>query len=360
MEMAEWGKNSGMVRYIYSLPDQIEYGLKQSYAAVHDPDRQIDKVLIIGMGGSAIGGEMIRCCAMESCPVPVMVVRDYRIPAYVDRNTLVIAVSYSGNTEETLTAYTTAVKRGARVAAVTTGGKLHAFCHRNGVPCFLVPGGLPPRAANGFLLSAIACILDDMGFLCGMRTDLAETVGILREMREELIPSFDLFHNRAFQIARALQGNLPVIWSSGIAAEVAGMRWKGQINENGKAPAYHNCFPELDHNEIAGFVKPDTVLEQMTIVVLEDGTESEQIKKRIKATLDIIGHRVKSVCQVQASGKSRMARLYSLCYLGDFVSYYLACLYGVEPEPVEAIERLKAQLDGDEARDRLLVVSAAR
>lgn len=342
--MAEELKPELMFEFLYQLPEQFVDCLKMEFPWVTSTRKDYRNIVVTGLGGSAIGGDILRSYSLSRLAVPLLVNRDYLLPQFVDRDTLVLAVSYSGNTEETLSAYTEARDKGAQVIAVTTGGKLAEMAREDGYPLVGIPGGLVPRAATGYLFAPLALIMEQLGLLPGVAAELKETVEVLRARRDKLEPGREAPDNEARVIASRLVNSIPVIWGSSSTTEVAAMRWKGQINENAKSPAYFNLFPELNHNEIVGFEAPEELLGKLALVVLRDEADHERVKKRIAITKGIIGDRVNSVTEVYATGASFLARLYSLIYVGDYASVYLALEYGINPTPVKVIDYLKAKM----------------
>ncbi len=329
-----------MLKHIWELPSQLQYCLEQdmeTFGVING----VKNVVVTGMGGSAIGGDVLRCCMERVSTVPVMVNRDYRLPSFVGRDSLVMAVSYSGNTEETLESFEDGCGRGAKMVAVTTGGELETMAKDRGVPLVKIPSGLPPRAALGYLFAPMALLIEKWGLARGFTPGIRETIDLLREMREELSSEDE---NLARNLARELKDRIPVIWTAGSFLEVTGIRWKGQINENAKAPAYCNRFPELNHNEFTGFEGPVELTKKIRVVVLTDRDLSQRMINRIRSTVDILRDRVDGFSTVTARGESDVARLFSLMYVGDFTSVYLAASYGVDPVPVTLIEELKSRL----------------
>ncbi len=304
----------------------------------------ISNIVVTGLGGSAIGGDLLRVYAAGRISVPVVVNRDYVLPEFVAPDTLVFAVSYSGNTEETLSAYGEARAKGASVIAVTTGGKLGEAALRDGVPVIKIPGGIAPRAATGFLFLPTLRVLQKLGVLPGKVDEITEMIELLKNLRKKLDPETPAEENPAKQIARKLHRRIPVIWGSAGTTEVVAQRWKGQINENAKAPAYWNVLPELNHNEIVGFQFPLEILNQVHVIILRDEHDHSRVHKRIEITKDIIKDVADGYTEVWASGNGALARLYSLIYTGDYASVYLAALYGVDPGPVRVIDHLKKEL----------------
>jgi glucose/mannose-6-phosphate isomerase len=304
----------------------------------------VSNVVVTGLGGSAIGGDLLRVYCSGRCSVPVVVNRDYMMPEFVGKDTLVFAVSYSGNTEETLSAYQDARQRGAAIIVLTTGGKLKEMADRDGFTVIPVPGGISPRSASGFLFIPTLRIMEKLGFLSGIEDEVKMLVEHLKILYENLRPEVPVDKNSAKQMALKLYNKIPVIWGSSGTTEVVAQRWKGQINENAKAPAYWNVFPELNHNELVGFRFPETLLKSLHVVILRDDIDHPRVKKRIEITKNVISKAVAGITDVRASGGSPLARTYSLIYSGDYTSLYLACLYGIDPGPVEVIDYLKNQL----------------
>ncbi|HHV16969.1 MAG TPA: bifunctional phosphoglucose/phosphomannose isomerase [Gelria sp.] len=332
-----------MMEYLYSLPEQFASSLELDLAFVSRYKKDYRNIVVSGMGGSAIGGDILRVYAAKKAKVPVVVVRDYNIPAFVDQQTLFLAVSYSGNTEETLSAYSQAREQGASIICITTGGKLKARADQDGYAVVEIPAGLVPRAATGYLFAPLALLLEELGIVEGVRQELEETVEVLRGMREQLHPGVET-GNQARIIAGKLKDSLPVIWGTAGVSEVAALRWKAQINENAKCPAYYNVFPELNHNEIVGFEVPQPLLASLSCIILRDKYDYERNQRRIEISKDIIKDQVKEIIEINSQGESYLARFYSLVYIGDYASVYLALEYGINPTPVKVIDYLKAEL----------------
>ncbi|MCL5057863.1 MAG: bifunctional phosphoglucose/phosphomannose isomerase [Actinobacteria bacterium] len=304
----------------------------------------ISNVVVTGLGGSAIGGDLLRIYCLDKCLVPVVVNRNYVMPEFVGRDTLVFAVSYSGNTEETISSYLDAKKRGATIIAITTGGKLKEMADGDGATVIPVPGGISPRSASGFLFIPTLRIMEKLGFLSGIAEEVEKLVDHLKKLHENLKPEIPVEKNSAKQMAMKLYNRIPIIWGSSGTTEVVAQRWKGQINENAKSPAYWNVFPELNHNELVGFKFPESLLKQLHIVILRDDQDHPRVQKRIEISKNVISKSVAGITDVRASGGGLLARTYSLIYSGDYTSVYLAFLYGVDPGPVEVIDYLKDEL----------------
>jgi len=333
-----------MAEYLYGLPEQFAVILQQGVNLPEKYRRSYHNILVTGLGGSAIGGDILRTYAMQKAQVPVLVNRDYDIPEFVNGDSLVLAVSYSGNTEETLSSYQQAYQKGAAIIAVTGGGKLADMAQKDGCAVVKIPGGLSPRAATGYLFAPLALILEELGILQGAAHDLEETVQVLRNVRDAIYPGIDFPVNQARALAKEMKGNIPVIWGSSARTETVAMRWKTQINENAKSPAYFSIFPELNHNEIVGFEAPADLIARLVVIILRDPADHGRVKKRMEISQGIIKDKVKKIIEVEGRGESFLAKFYSLVYVGDYASFYLALEYGINPTPVETIDFLKAEL----------------
>ncbi len=339
----------GQFDAVARLPEQLEAGYTRAVAALTGkPLVSADRpngVAVCGMGGSAIGGDVVRAC-LDGLPVPFQVVRGYELPAWVSERTLVFAVSYSGNTEETLACLARALARGCRPVCVASGGRLTELAGRHGLPLVAVPAGLQPRASIGFLSTPIGAALEVAGLAPGFDEQVAEAIEVTLELRAELAPEVADNDNEAKTVARRLLNCLPVVYGAGVTAPAA-RRWKGQLNENAKTPAFFNELPELDHNELAGWATNPGVAGRAFLVLLDDPAGDERLRRRLALTAAVVQPRVAGVTRIAARGVLPLARVLSSAYVGDFTSLYLAVLYGVDPAPVAAIEDLKARLSGE-------------
>ena len=302
-------------------------------------------VVVAGMGGSAIGGDLLRSCTSDTLGVPLAVSRSHLPPAFVGGRTLFIAVSYSGNTEETLSATTLARRAGARVIAVASGGRLAAECQERGEQVICVPSGLPPRQALAFLFLPLLGLLQGLGFLGDQTAAMEETERLLKVLVDRYGPDRPSGENPAKDLAAALFERVPVIYGVQDRTDAVAVRWRGQFHENSKVWASANVLPELDHNEVTAFASlPELTRARLQVVFLEDSEDSPRIARQIELTRDLIAPQVAGVTCARTEGESRLSRLFSLIVLGDFVSCYLALLYGVDPLPVPVIESLKRAL----------------
>ncbi len=302
----------------------------------------IDRIVVCGMGGSAIGGDLLATLFHQwAVPLDVTTVRDDALPPWVDASTLVIAVSYSGNTEETLSCAQRALDRGCPMLAVTSGGQLTELAQTSDVPLIAVPGGQPPRASLGYLfVPLLRSLAPRIGR--NVDVDLDAALGLMRDLTVDLDESA-ADANRAKRLAHDLDALLPICYGSAGLTDVAARRWTTQLNENAQTPAYWNVVPELNHNELMGW-EGDGVAAQCGYVLLRDADESPSVARRLAIVTELLQDRDFRVREVQIAGENVLARLLGLIVLGDWVSYYRAMLRGVDPTPVALIERFKAKM----------------
>ena len=334
---------SGMLTLADRFPQMMKEAFEISNAAGIKLSGEIDRIVIAGMGGSAISGDIIAAVLYDKCKVPVHVVRDYELPVFVNNRTLFIALSYSGDTEETLSALSGAESVNAVIAAVSSGGKLAEHAKRKGYPLIVVPKGLPPRAATPYLLVPSLVLISKI--LGGLLIDeqILESITLLEKLKCDYHFDNPSKSNLAKQIAESDKNKTPIYFGSDRLSAAAAYRWKTQLNENSKATAIINSFPELNHNEIAslGALKKNN---PYSLTILRDKDENERIKIRIKATKEILEGRIAPIREVTSCGESPLARVLSLTYLGDYMSIYLAIVNGVDPTEIEPITMLKNEL----------------
>jgi len=340
---------AGMAGAIADLGRQFVVGYADARRALAGgaglPSRP-EAVAVCGMGGSAIGGELV-LATTAGLGVPSAVVRGYDLPDWVTPATLTVAVSYSGGTAETLACVEAALARGCRPVCVAGGGRLAARARAEGLPLVSVPSGLQPRAALGALATPVAAALVEAGLSADLETDVAEAGGVLTDLAAELAPDVPDDVNRAKTLARRLAGCLVLVCGGGVTAPAA-RRWKTQLNENAKTPAFWAELPELDHNEIEGWSSLPALAAGTTAVVLEDPGWPPALSRRAELTAAEFAARGAGLERAGARGATALARACSLIGLGDWVSFYLALIYGHDPTPVAAIERFKRRLAAEE------------
>lgn len=335
----------GLLGRIEALPEQCEAAWRQAerfeLPAGCGDARQ---VVVLGMGGSAIAGDIVRSLAYRQAQgKQVTVARGYELPPFVDASTLVVACSHSGNTEETLSTFEQALSTGARTLAVTAGGRLAALARERGTPAFVYQYDGEPRSALGHQLMALLSVGERVGVMGAQAAAVEEALALMRAQRERIGFAAPVERNDAKQLAGRLRGRLPVIVGAGVLAEAA-HRWKTQLNENSKTWALYEELPELDHNTIVGFGLPEEVAARAHVVFLWHPSLHERVRLRYEATEEALSEAGVSHERVEAQGESPLAQVLTSVYLGDLVSYYLALLYNVAPSPVEALERVKARL----------------
>ena len=334
----------GMLGHVVGLPQQCTEAWEK-IQSFEPPDEhgRVRQVVVLGLGGSAIGGDLLRGLVAGECPVPLIVHRDYGLPAFVDAHTLVIASSYSGNTEETLDGFDEAHRRGARLLAVTTGGALAERARGWGIPLYLFDYKAQPRAALGYSLFSLLGIVQRLGFVRDKSSDAAEAVAVMRQWQEEIQPAVPSPANLAKLLAHELYGRLPVVYGAEHLSEVA-RRWKGQCNENSKSWAVFDVAPELMHNTVAGYPYPSGLRESLFVVVLQGAANHPRVQLRFRIVCELLQRDGFSYRVIEARGQSRLAQMLSAVQLGDYVSYYLAMLYDVDPWEIANIDVLKERL----------------
>lgn len=333
-----------MLGALKGLPDQCREAVRISREKEITFTKNYKNVVVTGLGGSAIGGDFLRVYCSGRSQTPVTVNRDYLLPFYVSEDTLVFATSYSGNTEETLSAYQDAKSKRASIVVVTSGGKLADHAKEDGIPLIIIPSGLQPRAAAGYLFLPTLIVMEKLGLVPDVSRDLDDLFISLEKMGKKVDPEIEESQNPAKQLARLFYKKIPVVWGVSGTSETVAMRWKGQINENSKALAYFNILPELNHNEIVGTEAPEELLKYIELVFLRSDDDHPRVQKRYEITKEIIGDRVSGITEIWGEGNSSLSRMFTLTYLGDFTSTYLAILYGINPSPVKLITLLKNKL----------------
>jgi glucose/mannose-6-phosphate isomerase len=300
-------------------------------------------IVIIGMGGSAIGGEILHDWLRATFPITIDVCRDYILPAYVNEDTLVFANSYSGNTEETLTAFLEAIKRKCTVLVVTSGGQLAEFCKKLHTPIVTIPSGLQPRAAIPYLFFPLLILMQKLGLISNIEDEIEETINILENVAQANTPEIPIANNKAKQLAVDIKGTIPVIYGFRQYNSVA-QRLKAQFNENSKIPSKSDAFPELNHNETVGYEAPEALNKKQTVILIRDPQEPTEIRNRIETTKKLVFTRANKILEIKAQGKEKLTKMFSVLCIGDYASVYLAILQNKDPSPVKIIDKVKSEL----------------
>lgn len=334
-----------MAGAIHNLPEQIEEALRLAHGFRFPCKIAPNNIVIAGMGGSAMSGDILRALSFYEGKIPVEVFRERFVPTYVDCNSLVLIVSYSGNTQETIEAFKSAHSKGACVMTFSTCGILEELAKQYDTTHFNIPSGLMPRAAIGYLFVPLFFALIKLGILRSKESDLYETVELLCQARDSWGVNSMISQNPAKQCANDILGHVPVIYGTNPLTSVAALRWKCQLNENSKVMAFTNRFPELCHNELVGWSsETQPLLKKTALILLREDDEPEQHKKQIELTKQLLTKKVAMINEIWGKGKSYIARFFYLLYYGDFVSLYLALLLGEDPSSIEVIDRLKKEL----------------
>ena len=335
---------SNMYSLIKNFPDQVEEAITIGNAAsVRLNVRNVENIVLCGLGGSAIGGDLLKSYLAGELTVPFTVNRNYTLPKFVGKNSLVIISSYSGNTEETTAAFKEAIKHRAKILCISSGGAVAKLARKKRLPLITIPGGLPPRAALGYSFFPLLITLGKLGLTKSKSREIHGTLALLKQ-KSDVYGNPDPSSNKAFQLAEQLRGRLSVIYSSTERFDAVATRWRGQMAENGKSLMFGHVLPEMNHNELVGWKVLREQLSEMQTMFLRDKDDHPRIKVRMDITKGIIAEHTQHVTEVYSEGTSLLARMFSLVYLGDWVSFYLAILHGVDPTPVKVIDFLKDEL----------------
>jgi glucose/mannose-6-phosphate isomerase len=324
-----------MRELVDSVPHQIKDAIKIGQATGIKPfERDFTNILIAGLGGSGIGGKIVSQLVADDCKLPILTCNDYFLPAFVDDKTLVIACSYSGNTEETLSALEDAKRKGAAIAAVTSGGKLAEIAIAHHYPHIIIPGGNPPRSMLAYSLTSLLFLLEGFHLVSEKYTDyLLNTATFLENNRDEIT-------TKAEEIARFFISKTPVLYADA-AYEGLIVRWRQQINENAKMLCWHHVLPEMNHNELVGWAGGS---EQLAVLLIRDPDDYKRNSFRMETSKEVFAKHTPHIREVFAEGENRLIKTLYLSWLGDWVSVYLADLKGVDPTEVKVIDHLKGEL----------------
>lgn len=325
-----------MDQLIQDFPNQLVKALEIGRNAQISPGQEdIHHVFVAGMGGSGIGANFVAAFIKEECKVPYLIGKDYEIPSYIGKNTLAIASSYSGNTEETLIAFEQALARGARGIVIASGGQLIEKAKELGLDYILLPGGSPsPRACLGYSLVQQLFVLQKTGLISERATqEVEKSIQLLQAEQEDI-------KQRAEQIAGFLQDKLPVIYTTGRMEPVA-VRFRQQVNENAKMLCWHHVVPEMNHNELVGWRTEDN---RLAVLYFRNRDDYARNGVRIDINKEIIGNYTSTIIELYSKGDSLIERSLYFVHLGDWISVYLAALRGVDAIEIKVIDYLKSEL----------------
>lgn len=330
---------------IYKFADQIketigigeQINLQNDYSAC-------ENIVVAGVGGSAIGGDVVKTIVHKELKIPFYINRNYSLPNWVNEKTLVICSSYSGNTEESLSAYEDAVKRGAMICGISTGGQLSEKIKSKGFDLITIPGGLQPRAALAYSFIPILYLLKKIGLISNLLINYFSSSTSFLEKKRNTYSVGDT-SNPTYKMAKDIYGTIPIIYGITDTTGVVALRWKGQLCENSKMLAYHNEIPEMNHNEIVGWGNNPDLLSELSVIWLKDENDNERVRARQNITTALLKDIDIMQYEVSAEGANNVERLLGLINYGDWLSYWCAILHNTDPSPVEKINKLKKALE---------------
>ena len=334
----------GMLRSIAAFPDQMRAAWRLSRElTLPDQYTSAKSVALLGMGGSAVCGDLVRAIFSDRLKVPLVSVRDYELPAWVDASTMAIAVSHSGATEETITALETALQRRCPVAVITTGGPIGDVAKAVNLPRLMFPNESPPRAALGYTMLLLAGMLERAGFLDLTEAEVEAAIGAASGVASSCAADVPATTNLAKQLAWSLLDRLPVVEGSGFMAAVA-RRWKTQVNENSNSAAAAEELPEATHNTVVGYEQPETMRDHQYVVFLSSDADAPRNRERARLSVELLKASGIDYQRVSFDGPGRFAQACAAISLGDYVSFYLALLYGADPSKTEALTLVKSAM----------------
>jgi len=333
---------SNMLELCEKTPNFCKDAIKRA-KKVKIPYKLPKNVVVIGMGGSAIGGALLKDWLYDRASVPIEICRDYILHAYADENSLVVAVSYSGETEETLSAFLEAAKQHCKIVTISSGGHLQTFSEKLKIPHIAIPTGFPPRAAIAYTFFPLVVVMEKLGIVKEITKETEEALSILQLLSEENKLKVPMKGNKAKKLASEIEGTVPIVYGFRQYSAVA-QRLKCQFNENSKVPSKYDVFSELNHNEIVGWEAPPSLTKTFSIILIRDPEEPLEIKQRIEITRQIAAKKVSKILEIKAVGKHKLAKMLSTMYIGDFTSIYLAMLRDVDPTPTKTIVHLKQEM----------------
>lgn len=334
----------GMLEILSRFDQLLETGLEVASQVEISRRNDIESIVLLGLGGSAIGGDLVHAYLGSDLKIPFQVVRGYSVPGWVGRTTLALVSSYSGNTEETLAALEAVRSAGAVVVCMTSGGELEKLAARDAQPLFRFPEGLPPRTALPLSFIAILTALSRIGLISDRDKELRASLSWVLHRLEVYGPENPGKDNPAKALAIRLVGKIPVIYGSSARLVHVSRRWASQMSENAKQLAYFSELPEMNHNEIVGWQHPAEMLRRLVPIFLRDQQDHPRVQLRLEITREFLGRRTEPVLEYWSAGESWLERLWTLVLLGDFTSVYLSFLNREDPTPVETIESLKVRL----------------
>ncbi len=336
---------SGMLDAVESFPDYIKEAIEIVGSTELNSIFKVDNIVVSGMGASAISGDIVQVLFRDKLDVPIHVTREYDLPKWTNKNTLLLSQSYSGNTEETLSTFKHAYQKHCRIIGISSGGELEEYCKKREVPHIKIPSGLQPRAATAYILFSSILALKKVGILKNdIDSEIQETIEVTEDFRRHNKKSVPEKDNLSKQLARKILNTTPQVYGWGAYYPIA-RRWCTQFNENSKIICRYDEFSECNHNDIVAWSMNPEVSKKFTCVMFRDAeSESIYMKKRLDFTKKLLQDVSAGVIEVHPKGKKRLAKMMYFMYLGDYISNYIAILRNIDPSPVEAIMELKGEL----------------
>lgn len=334
----------GMAGHLAAMPEQVRAAWQRTrYVDLPDKHTDIFSFIVIGNGGAALAGDMLRGFVAHTAQIPVVVVRGYDVPAFVGPDSIAIAVSHSGNTEETIAAFEEAIDRGVKPVIVTTGGALEELTTTHRAPLVSYTAETAPRDALASMFTALVAIAHAVHVVGDVAADMDEAIALLEESRDTFGPHVPEPQNPAKQMARSLSGRIPAIYGGTMFESVA-RTWKAKLNGYAKTTALFDLLPEVNHTSTVGYAFPSQLAEQIAVVQLRSSYDHPRVRAHWQVTTDLLDRRGIPSSIVEAKGRSRLAQILWTLAFADWAAYYLALLNGIDPTAEEAIAYMKQQL----------------
>lgn len=319
---------------------QIEYAVSNSYPEFGFGKEAINKIIISGLGGSAISGDLLKNFLKDELTVPVQINRNYFLPSFADENTLLIASSYSGNTEETISSFNDGIKKKCKIICLSTGGKLEKLAADNSIPFIRLQKGFQPRYALGLSFFSLLKVFEKLQLVPSQEKIINRIISLWKEKASE----YSTEENNAITVAQQLIGFVPIIYSASDYTNAIGYRFKSQLNENSKLHAFHHEFPEMNHNEIIGWESHQQKQLHTKVIYLLDETYHSQIKKRFQIVSEFIKKSDVEIISLESKENDFKVRIMDLIFLVDWISFYVGVIRGFDPSEIEYINLLKDRL----------------
>jgi glucose/mannose-6-phosphate isomerase len=341
-----------MIDRVLEMPAQMEQSWEVAGSFAEGQSAPTSQMVVCGMGGSAIGGKLLKDLIGREKGASIHLERGYLLPSFAGTDTKVICISYSGNTEEVVSTFREGLSKGCEVSVITSGGILMDETVKAGVPLLKVPDGIPPRAAIGYLFTPLLRLVAEWGIFSIDESGFYSALENTKSLLIKCGPDADLAGNSALQLAHRLYGKVPLIYSGDGLLSGISYRWKCQLNENSKCMAFSNTFPELGHNEVMAWECPEKLRQDIFLIMLRDMGDHPRVQKRIDATMSILEPLAGGSIGLNSEGgdgeAGRLSRLLSMLAMADLTSVYLAVEYGRDPTPIGKIEEIKNKLGSED------------